>query len=267
MTPCLRIGSTVLSGDQLAVALTQFQQMLPFVEQILLSSYLREVKVTKQELHQYLTGRTDLPEDFDAFFANWLKSKKLTPEEFQATVYRSLLTEKLKYQLFQPQLESEFMRCKPLFDQVEFSRILVRQKERAEEIYFQLRDEESTFPNLASLYSEGEERHMQGWVGPLRLYQLPQSIARIAYQDPGEGQVYPPVQVGSVYWIIRIERFAAARFTEVNQQELRNRLFEEWLKRKAKALMNDPTQFEIYRSSSAAPATDDKPKAETEAAS
>jgi parvulin-like peptidyl-prolyl isomerase len=258
----VRIGSTVLSGEQFAVTLTQFQQMQSFVEQVLLSSYLREVKVTKQELHQYLTGRTDLPEDFDAFFANWLRSKKLTPEEFQATIYRSLLTEKLKYQLFQPQLESEFMRCKPLFDQVEFSRILVRQQEQAEEIYFQLRDGEATFPKLASLYSEGEERHTQGWVGPLRLYQLPQTIARIIYQDMGQGQVYPPVQVGSVYWIIRIERFAAARFTQVIQEELRNRLFEEWLKRKAKALMADPSQFEIYRSPSTA--TDSKLNAETE---
>ncbi|WP_088894890.1 peptidylprolyl isomerase [Leptolyngbya ohadii] len=262
MTPCVRIGSTVLSGEQLAMTLTQLRQMPAFVEQVLLSSYLREVKVTKQELHQYLTGRTDLPDDFDAFFANWLKSKKLTPEEFQATIYRSLLTEKLKYQLFQPQLESEFMRCKPLFDQVEFSRILVSQEKRAEEIFFELRDGEATFPKLASLYSEGEERHTQGWVGPLRLYQLPQAIARIAYQDPGEGQIYPPIQVGSAYWIVRIERFAPARFTGVIQEELRNRLFEEWLKRKAKALMNDPTQFEIYRTP--APASDDELKAETE---
>ena len=64
-------------------------------------------------------------------------------------------------------VENLYLEHKSRFDQVMYSMIRCSQREKAQELYIRLRDDEDSFSQLASKYSEGSEQQVNGLIGPI----------------------------------------------------------------------------------------------------
>lgn len=246
MSTCLKIGNLELTGEQVVSALVRYQLLESFVEQIFLDSVLQTIPLSEEDVFRALTGSAEAPkpEDFEAFVVQWLQQRQLSKSYLEWVIYRQLRLEKLKRLRFDQHLESEFLRRKSEFDQVEFSLIQTSDAALAHELYFHIRDDRADFGSLAQQYSQGNEQHTQGWVGPIKLLNLPQTIAQVFLQGD-IGTVYGPLTIGDQFWIVRLEQLYTARLTESVRSELRNQLFAKWLKASVQSVMNDSAKLQI----------------------
>jgi parvulin-like peptidyl-prolyl isomerase len=248
MNACLRIGSLEFTGDQLVASMAKFQLLETFVGQVILDSVLQSISLTESEVFQALGGGdgSQTPPNFSAFVNDWLQSRQLSLAYFQQVVLRQLRLEKLKRDRFDGYIESEFLRRKAEFDQVEFSLIRTSNRILAQELYFQIRDDRADVGALAQQYSEGTERHTKGIMGPMKLAELPSAI-RTIFNARTRG-VQQPISIDSKYWIVRLEQFYPAHMTLQVRNEIREYLFNGWLKAKAKAFMSDPEKVQVLSS-------------------
>jgi PPIC-type PPIASE domain len=254
MSTCLKIGSLELTGTQVVSALIRYQLLESFVEQIFLDSVLQPITLSKEEVFRALTGGSDaeMPPNFQAFVTAWLKQRNLSQQYLNEVIYRQLRIEKLKRLRFDRYLQSEFLRRKQEFDQVEFSLIQISESALAQELFFQIRDDQAEFGTLAQKYSHGLERQTEGWVGPIKLAKLPPAIAQVLMQGESGG-IYGPFEVGTHFWIVRLERLYSARLTESLRTELRDQLFAKWVKMSAQTLLEQETSYQIPKVSESAP--------------
>lgn len=85
-----------------------------------------------------------------------------------------------------------------------YSLIRVKDSFLARELYLRLQDEEASFPELASEYSEGSERTTQGIIGPCSLLQAHPSLAE-KLRTATLGKVVEPFNVAEWWLILRLE--------------------------------------------------------------
>jgi hypothetical protein len=222
-------------------ALVQYKLLEPLVGHLLLDEVFKEVPILKQEVFNALTGETDapIPENFDGFLKQWCQQKGVTLEYFYTVIVRDWQLQKFKQIRFAPQAESEFLRVKPELDQVEYSLIQLDNLALAQEVYFQIRDDGVEFTQLAQEHDLGNERNTSCLIGPVALSTLPIEIATL-FRHQRPGVVYPPVLVNQRYWVVRLERFIAARLTETTRAKVVDRLYTQWLQTQVQKVLNTP---------------------------
>lgn len=257
MSDCLKIGDYLLDGDQIISALVRYKLLETMVGQILLDEAIKDVPLSKQELFYTLFGATEapIPDDFEGFIKQWCQLKGVTLDYFKSVVLRELQVQKFKQLRFANQVESEFLQLKSELDQVEYSLIQLTHLPRAQELYFQLRDDGADFTQLAQQYSLGPERLTGGLVGPVPLSTLPIEVATL-FRSEQVGTVYGPIPVADGFWVVRLEQFTAARLTEATRADLMNRLYNQWLQTQIKAMTETPGTIAVLSnvvSSSAVP--------------
>jgi PPIC-type PPIASE domain len=241
MSHGLQIGQHQLDGGQIITALVRYQMLETLVGQILLDEQMAAVPLSRAEVFRALGGSEDepVPEDFGAFLTAWCAARNTTLEYFNDVMLRELRLQKFQQVQFAQQVESEFLRTKSDLDQVEFSLIQLDDLALAQEVYFHLRDDGAEFAALAQQYSLGNERQAGGWVGPVALSALPVEVAE-QFCRQQEGSVYGPIAVADRFWVVRLERFIAARLTDITRANLRQRLYRHWLQSQVKAFMAQP---------------------------
>ena len=237
----LQIGQHHFDGSQIITALVRYQMLETLVGQILLDEQMAAVSLSRAEVFRALGGSAEepIPEDFGAFLTNWCAARDTTLEYFNDVMLRELRLQKFQQVQFAQQVESEFLRTKSDLDQVEFSLIQLDDLSLAQEVYFHLRDDGAEFMALAQQYSLGNERQAGGWVGPVALSALPVEVAE-QFCRQQEGGVYGPIAVADRFWVVRLERFIAARLTDITRANLRQRLYRQWLQSQVKAFMAQP---------------------------
>ncbi|MBW4662247.1 MAG: peptidylprolyl isomerase [Drouetiella hepatica Uher 2000/2452] len=242
----LKIGDRLFSSDQVVSALVQYKLLETLVGQVVLDKVVEEISLSEQEVFHALVGPTDvaIPEDFHGFLAQWCQQKSVTPEYFSAVMLRDLRIEKFKEMGFANQIESEFLRNKLDFDQVEYSLIQMTDLLLAQEIYFQLRDDGASFEKLAQAHSLGSERVAGGWVGPVAMSTLPADVAML-FRSGAPKAIYGPMPVGDRFWIVRLEHLISARLTEATRSSLVNRLYTRWLQSQIQAVTSTPGAIAI----------------------
>jgi parvulin-like peptidyl-prolyl isomerase len=242
MSSCLKIGYRLLNGDELISALVQYKLLETLVGHVLLDEVFKEVPLLKQEVFNTLVGGatdTPIPDDFDQFLTEWCQQKGVTLEYFQTVMMREWQRQKFKQLRFADQVESEFLRIKSDLDQVEYSLIQLESLALAQEVYFQLRDDGVEFAQLAQQHSLGSEQKTGGWVGPVPLSALSIELAAL-FRNQQTGIVYPPIRVGDRFWVVRLERFIAARLTETTRATVIDRLYTQWLQTQVQKVIDTP---------------------------
>ena len=81
-----------------------------------------------------------------------------------------------------------FLKRKTFLDGFTYSLIRVKTRNKAVfEIFLRLQEEESTFQDLASSFSEGVEQVLNGLIGPMELGQINPAIAnKLLNSSPGQ---------------------------------------------------------------------------------
>ncbi len=142
---------------------------------------------------------------------------------------RELRIEKFKQETWEPKLESYFLSRKDQLDKVIYSLIRTRDIGIAQELYFRILEEEQSFAELASAYSQGPEAQTDGLIGPVELSVPHPTLAQLlSLSQPG--QLCPPTRVGEWLVMVRLEKFIPAQLDDAMRRRLLDECFNNWLK-------------------------------------
>lgn len=174
-------------------------------------------------------------------FQDWLASNGLTYEAFHSQLAMNFRLQGIKSQVTETRLPEYFIERKVFLDRVVISRIIVNEKELAEELKSQLQDGAS-FDQLAKDYSITDDRIMNGMVGPVSRGTMPDMLrAAIDLANPGE--VVGPLGLDERWGLFRVEAMLPASLDDPQlKQTLQDELFEHWL---AEKMQNIPIKLQI----------------------
>lgn len=159
----------------------------------------------------------------------WLSEQQITPEEWEAGIRDRLLVEKLKRELFGHDVESYFVQNRLDFDQVVLYQIVVPYEQLANELFYQIEESEISFFEAAHLYDLNATRRQQcGYEGTLYRWSLRPEIAAVVFAAT-PGQIIHPIQTEQGFHLLRVEEFIVAQLTPETEQEILQRLFQDWL--------------------------------------
>jgi hypothetical protein len=250
MSNCLKIGSRQFSGDQVVTALVRYRMLDTLVSNVVLDQEVQSLPLSQQEVFNQLMGATDtpVPDNFDQFLVDWCAQRGMSEDYLHSVILRELRVEKFKQLQFGTQVESEFLRTKSELDQVEFFLLELNSLSLAQEIYYQLRDDDQEFMQLAAQCT-ADQQQMAGRVGPVAFSQLPIAVAE-AFRNGAVGNIYGPIPVADRFWVMRIEQFIAARLTDVTRSQIMNRLYNQWLQSQVEAITAQPGAIALQLSGS-----------------
>lgn len=168
-------------------------------------------------------------------FQEWLSNNGLTYEAFHNQVAGSFKMRKLKENVTAQKLQEYFIERKMFLDRVILSRIIVADKEVAEELKTQLQ-EGASFEQLAREYSLTDDRIMNGMVGPVSRGSMPDLLrADIDLAKPGD--VVGPIGMEERWGLFRVESLLPASLDDPQvKQNLEDEIFEQWLAEKMQTL-------------------------------
>lgn len=168
-------------------------------------------------------------------FQEWLANNGLTYEAFHNQAALSFRLKALKEQVTEPKLQEYFIERKVFLDRVVLSRIIVMDKELADELYSQLQ-EGTRFEQLAREYSITDDKIMNGMVGPVSRGTMP-DILRSAVDLAKPGDVVGPLGLENRWGLFRVEEVLPASLDNPQiKQSLQDELFEQWLAERMQSL-------------------------------
>jgi parvulin-like peptidyl-prolyl isomerase len=225
----IQVGEKQLTENDLYPLLAKYGMLPQLAREIIIDEAIADVICTPEEetnarnrfyqQHQ-LTDETRVQA--------WLKQSGMTPEQLEQLSVRELKLEKYKQATFANRLESYFLQSKGQLDRVVYSLIRTKDGGIAQELYFRVQEQESTFAELAKQYSQGAEAQTGGLVGPVELNVPHPKIAQMLSASK-PGQLWPPAQVGEWFIILKLEKYISAQLDPPTQQRLLNDLFQKWL--------------------------------------
>jgi parvulin-like peptidyl-prolyl isomerase len=211
MSAVLQIGDTSLTGEELSSLMSKYQLVPQLAKEMLIEATIKEYEITKlerQQAWQNFCRQQQINNDRD--LNSWLQQRLLKKEDLQDKIDRKLQLRKFKMAKWETQVESHFCQRKSQLDRVVFSLIRVKEIDIAEEIYFRLVSEESSFVEQAPLHSEGIEAKTKGISGPVELGKLDPILANaLITLQPGE--VLPPLLIGEWWVVLQLETIIPAQ--------------------------------------------------------
>ena len=211
----------------------------PLVKTMIRDSLLDEIKIeddiVKNCSENFFEKRNinekDKKEDF--LIQNLMDENDLL--RVSSTQYKSNL---FSLKLFESKTEEYFQKRKTGLNQYVYSLIQIKDQNLAQEIYLSLDSNESEFSTLASKYSLGSEKYKNGIVGPIPLSQLNLKIQNI-FKSSEKGIINEPIELNGFWIILRIEEILYAEFNDQMKKLLCNELFELFLERLAKEIIDE----------------------------
>jgi parvulin-like peptidyl-prolyl isomerase len=149
------------------------------------------------------------------------------------------LQKRLK-ELYAGDVEQHFLARRDDLERITYRTIRVKQMGLAEELYLRLLNDEDTFENLATHYSDGEERMTAGLLGPMSITDPHPTITKVLRKLSPE-EISPPVAVESWYLVIKLERRQPAKLNNALRLQLENELLSNELTPQINEIINELT--------------------------
>jgi parvulin-like peptidyl-prolyl isomerase len=234
MSVVLEIGDRALTAEDLVPLLVEYQLLPQLTQEIILDQAIADIECSDQEktgaYNQFCQQNQLVSEEQ---VQAWLEHQNMTREELEKFVVKKLKIAKYKEITWGDKVESYFLKRKPQLDRVVYSLIRTDKPEIAQELYFRIREGESTFSELATEYSLGLEAQTGGLIGPVEMTAPHPKIAQmLSTSQPG--QVLPPTRVGDWLVIIRLENYLSAKLDPPMRQRMLEEMFREWLQQEIK---------------------------------
>ncbi len=168
-------------------------------------------------------------------FQNWLINNGIDYNAFRNQFSHGVKLQKMRTKITEPKLQSYFIEHKIFLDKVILSRIVVTDKELAEELKSQIAEREISFEEAAREYSLANDRTLGGMMGPLSRGRIPDELR--AYIDAGKlSEVIGPIYIEEHWSLFRLDEIIPASLDGQLKQDLESQLFEEWIAEKIKRL-------------------------------
>lgn len=190
----------------------------------------RQIVVTPEEIQAEADQqrRQRRLESASATFA-WLNEQLITPEDWEAGIRSHLLTQKLARSLFEHEVERYFAEHRLDFEQVSLYKLTVPYRQLSQELFYQIEENEISFYEAAHLYDIDERRRLQcGYEGRFYRWSLKPEVAAIVFGAKLR-EVLGPLQNEQGFDLLMVEEITTAELTPETQQQIIDRLFDEWL--------------------------------------
>jgi parvulin-like peptidyl-prolyl isomerase len=236
----LQIGNISLTAQQLLPLVSKYRLVPQLAKEMIIEAAVKDCEVSETEhaeARQRLCQQQQLSNDQDLEI--WLQQQQLSHEDLTDLINRELQLQKFKTTKWETQVESYFCQRKSQIDRVVFSMIRVKEIDVAEEIYFRLVAEESSFVEQAPLHSGGIEAKTKGISGPVELGKLDPILANaLITLQPLE--VLPPLQIGEWWVVLQLETIIPAQLDDEMRQYLTEELFNQWIYEEVQKLLTLP---------------------------
>ncbi len=234
MSVVLEIGDRAFTAEDLVSLLVEYQLLPQLTQEIILDQAIADIECSDTEktgaYNQFCQQNQLVTEEQ---VQAWLEQQNMTREELEKFVVKKLKIAKYKEIAWGDKVESYFLKRKPQLDRVVYSLIRTDKPEIAQELYFRIREGESTFSELATEYSLGLEAQTGGLIGPVEMTAPHPKIAQmLSTSQPG--QVLPPTRVGDWLVIVRLENYLSAKLDALMRQRMLEEMFREWLQQEIK---------------------------------
>jgi len=171
-------------------------------------------------------------------FNEWAIKNHGSPEQFEDNLLNSFRFRRLCKKNYFHKAEERYLKRKASLDQVVYSLIRVKEPFLAKELYLQITSNEKDFGDLASQFSEGEEKKSRGIVGPVSLSQSHPKIMEFL-KSAEINDVSTPTQVDKWNVIIRLESLIESNLDEFMKQQMSEEIFAELIEEEATEKVNE----------------------------
>jgi parvulin-like peptidyl-prolyl isomerase len=227
-TPPQQIGVNLYSNPLLS-QLAQYQLLPQLIKELVIDGAIASISLTESETQTAIEAfcqsqQITSPETQQA----WLAHFRMSPDQLEQQAIRLLKLEHFKQQQWGSKVEPLFLAQKQQFDQIVYSLLRTDRAEVAQELFFRLQDEEQTFAELVTEYSQGPEAQTGGLIGPIEVARIHPTLAQLLTQRR-PGQLCPPIKIEQWYVIVRLEQHLSATLTTELRQRLVDHQFQEWM--------------------------------------
>lgn len=168
-------------------------------------------------------------------FEQWLSQNGLSYDMLYTQLAHQIRLAHLVSKVSEPRLQHVFIEKKLFLDQVVLSRLVVEERELAEELKTQIQEEHVSFEHLVQEHSMTDDRVINGWMGAISRGQLADAV-RVELDHAQEGDIVGPLNIAGRWCLFRIEqRLPASLADEHLKRTLQTEIFENWLAAKIQA--------------------------------
>ena len=229
MSVVLEVDNQVYTAEDLVPLLTRYQMLPKLAQEILIERVISGIECSEEEntiaFNQFCQQNKLTSEEQ---VQTWLDKQAMSREQLQNLITKKIRLDKYKRETWGDRVDAHFIKRKAQLDRVVYSLIRVEKPEVAQELYFRIKDDESTFSTLAMEYSHGTEAQTGGLIGPVEINAPHPKIAQILTTCQ-PGQLIPPARVGEWIVIVRLENYISAKLDEPMRQRMLDELFGRWL--------------------------------------
>jgi parvulin-like peptidyl-prolyl isomerase len=232
MTEAIQVGKLTITANQIIPLLAQYQMLPHLIRELTIDEAIKDINCTAEEKNlaqQQFFRQHQINSDAD--LQTWINRFAVTSEQLEGIITRPLKIEKFKQANWASKVENYFVKRKSQLDRVIYSLLRTPNPEIAQELYFRIQAQETTFAEVAQQYSQGPEAQTGGLVGPVELGSLHPNLAQMLLISK-PGQLWHPTKLENWFLIIRLDKFIPAQLDEAIQGRLLNELFEIWLREK-----------------------------------
>ncbi len=191
----------------------------------------RGLEVTPEEIEMGLnTIRYEQGVEQPVRLRNWLSHYHVTLAELHDSIRTRMLAQKISHHLLTLQIDSTLAQQDDRFDGIVLYKLVVPYEHLAQEIFYQIEEEEISFFEAAHVYDIEEDRRRRcGYEGYLQRRDLPLALADQLFRARA-GELIGPIKTENgfyeLFWID--ERIPSALSPTLHTDRL-NQLFRDWM--------------------------------------
>jgi parvulin-like peptidyl-prolyl isomerase len=241
--------TAVMKLDGKAIDLTEFVRTLKLTGQFetLLEQFVRDrlavlgakksgIQVTEDEIQERANQFRRVRGLHRASDTNkYLDALRVSVEEFESFISDGIYQEKMIRKVCSDQAVQGFFKLNsPKFDSIEVSHIVLDSEPKAREMIAVLRDDPSTFDEMAREHSIAETRDKGGLIGKVLRGSLRSDVEAKVF-NAAAGDLLGPFASAdkTAFEIFRVNAKRPARLDEDTATEIRRLLREDWLRTRA----------------------------------
>ena len=203
--------------------------LLPLIKSEFIKSVISSISIDeelKDEMLNSIYNKYDIKNEDE--YEKFLKLNNVAKEEFETKNLDNLKLKNYCKENFDHKVEARFLERKNQLDNVVYSLIRHKDVYKVKEFYLRIREREADFGELATMYSEGQEKQTRGIVGP---YPIGQAHPKLAEQlrNGKPGEVQPPIKIEESYIITRVESYQPAKLDKSMREKMTDELFNAWV--------------------------------------
>ena len=229
----LSIGSWQVGAQRLAQLVRRCELSPILVRRSIEEEIVALVALPQAEQDQLLTTFCEEQQLQDPkALEDWQRQRGWCREDLIQHLIRPVALRLFAEQRYGPGIEEYFLSRKNDLDVAIYSLLRVRDAGLARELWIQLSEQEITFAELASRYSDGPEAQTKGVIGPVRLGAVEPQLAQ-RLRSLRAGELKAPEAMGGWSVLLRLEQLTPARLDSAMRETLLNEQFDSWIQQRA----------------------------------